>query len=144
LSPSVLDADLFDYIFGTRIMASRLSAVDDDHVTVGRLKSVADEFVQQRNWQRYHNPKDLAIAISVESAELLDIFKWQDKNKSSWSASSSDRRHIEEEIADVLIYALMFANSTSIDLAGAVFRKMRKNREKYPVGKSSEKNMGSR
>lgn len=91
-------------------------------------------FCEERDWDQYHNPKDLAIGISTEAAELLDLFRF--KNNEEIQATVTNRReHIEDELADVLFFVLRFAQTNDIDLKKALDHKMAKNAVKYPVDK---------
>lgn len=91
-------------------------------------------FCEERDWDQYHNPKDLAIGISTEAAELLDLFRF--KNNEEIQATVTNRReHIEDELADVLFFVLRFAQTNDIDLKKALENKMAKNAVKYPVDK---------
>ncbi|MGD6902250.1 nucleotide pyrophosphohydrolase [Bacillus infantis] len=88
-----------------------------------------NEFRDERNWRQYHNPKDLAISISIEAAELLEDFQWV----SSEEALKENEENIREEIADVLIYSLMLCSDLGLDVSEIVEEKMVKNGRKYPV-----------
>ena len=88
-----------------------------------------NEFRDARNWRTFHNAKDLAISVSIESSELLEIFQWRDAE----SAVVADREHIMEELADVLIYCLMMADTLDMDVTEIVNAKLRKNAVKYPA-----------
>ncbi len=90
------------------------------------------EFRDKRNWKQFHNPKDLAISLSLEAAELLEIFQW----KNSEQAVAEKLDNIEEELADVLIYAFLLSNELNIDLNKAVLKKIEKNDKKYPLEKA--------
>ena len=87
--------------------------------------------------KHYHNSKDIAIALSVESSELLDIFKWKN-NIDLKRISTESRNVIADEVADVLIYLLSLANVVSIDLTQAAMRKIKKNARKYPREKPAK------
>lgn len=104
----------------------------DSSTPLNDLKSKVQKFVTDRKWQRYHNPKDLAVAISVESSELLDIFKWTNALNDFNKISTKTRKAIAEEMADVLIYLLCMSNAMSIDLTQATLKKIAKNARKYP------------
>ncbi|MDQ0221436.1 nucleotide pyrophosphohydrolase [Peribacillus cavernae] len=88
-----------------------------------------NQFRDERNWRQFHNPKDLAISISIEAAELLEDFQWI----SSEEALEKNKENIKEEIADVLIYSLMLCDELGLDVKEIVEEKMGKNGEKYPV-----------
>jgi NTP pyrophosphatase (non-canonical NTP hydrolase) len=90
------------------------------------------EFRDARNWKQFHTPKDLAISLSLEAGELLENFQW----KSSEEAVQTNLENIKDEIADVVIYALLLSHELGIDLEKAVVDKIKKNEQKYPVEKS--------
>lgn len=89
-------------------------------------------FRNERNWEQFHNPKDLAVALSIEAGELNELFLW----KTPAQATETDREAIADELADVLVYALFLAEKFDFDVKEIIFRKMKKNAEKYPVEKS--------
>lgn len=88
-------------------------------------------FRDERNWGPSHDPKDLALSLSLEASELLEIFQW----KTSEQAIEERLGDIRDELADVLIYALTFAHDLQIDIRSAIIEKMKKNALKYPVEK---------
>ncbi|MGN7299671.1 nucleotide pyrophosphohydrolase [Fredinandcohnia aciditolerans] len=90
------------------------------------------EFRDERDWKQFHNPKDLAISLSLEASELLENFQW----KSSDEVVVDKIDNITDEIADVVIYALLIADELDINLEKAIKDKLSKNRQKYPVEKS--------
>jgi NTP pyrophosphatase (non-canonical NTP hydrolase) len=92
------------------------------------------EFCEQRDWDQYHNPKDLAIGISTEAAELLDLFRFKNGDEIQQTITNK-REHIEDELADVLFFVLRFAQMNQIDLKKALEHKMVKNAAKYPIDK---------
>lgn len=91
-----------------------------------------NQFREDRNWRQYHNEKDLAISISLEASELLEIFQW----KSPEEVKFTKRERIEEELADVLIYSYMLADNLDMNIDEIIARKLEKNNQKYPVEKS--------
>lgn len=98
------------------------------------LQATVREFAAVRHWPRFHTPKNLAMALVVEAAELVEIFQWLTPEESARAASeAAKKQHIGEEIADVLIYLLQLADHTRVDLASAVIDKLRRNARKYPV-----------
>ncbi|HLE54145.1 MAG TPA: nucleotide pyrophosphohydrolase [Thermoplasmata archaeon] len=104
----------------------------DADVTVGQLRDRVRAFLRAREWERYHNPKDLAMALSIESAELLAEFFWMAPTDPAGLAD--DRREaIEDELADVVIYALHFPDAMGSDLSDAVLRKVSKNEARFPT-----------
>ncbi len=93
-----------------------------------------EDFAARRGWERFHSPKNLAMALSVEAGELLEIFQWLTEDQSRAIAGSGpDFDRVKEEIADVFIYLARMADLLGIDIEEAVFRKMALNEERYPV-----------
>ena len=99
--------------------------------TIARIRKFRDD----RDWKQFHNPKDLAVSISIEAAELLELFQWKAADESARFAAEN-RERVSEEIADVAIYLVELADITGIDLAKAIDAKLEKNARKYPVDKS--------
>ena len=93
-----------------------------------RLRSFADE----RDWEQFHSPKNLAMALSVEAAELLEHFQWLTQLQSR-SPDPVDRDAVAAEIADVQIYLVMLADKLGVDIEKAVYDKMARNAVKYPA-----------
>lgn len=89
-------------------------------------------FKKDRNWDQFHNPKDLALSISLEAAELLEVFQWSGTDLEV----SSKARKAREELADIVIYCIYMADRLGVDLADAISDKLDVNDEKYPVEKS--------
>ena len=98
------------------------------------LTALVRGFVDERDWSRFHNAKDLASAISIEASELQEVFLWKALEEAdAIMADPSSRREVEEEMADILIYLISLASTYGIDLKGAVERKVVSNSEKYPA-----------
>lgn len=93
------------------------------------LTEILIKFRNDRDWVQFHNPKDLAIALSVEAGELLELFLWKD-------ADQADITKIREELADVLAYSLLLADKYKLDISEIVKEKVKKNEVKYPVDKA--------
>ena len=96
------------------------------------IKKITQElrkFRDEREWAQFHNPKDLAIALSIEASELLELFLWK-------PAEQADAEKVKEELADVLAYALMLADKYELDVAKIMQDKLAKNNLKYPVAKA--------
>ncbi len=91
-------------------------------------------FVEERNWRQFHNPKDLAISLSLEASELLELFQWN----TSEEAVEKNREKMKDELADVIVYAIDFASVMGFDLNEIINGKMKKNRAKYPVEKAKD------
>lgn len=103
-------------------------------VDLGALEARLRAFAAERQWQPYHTPKNLAMALMVEAAELAEIFQWMTPEQSL--AARHDpalKEPIADEVADVLLYLLQLADHAGVDLAQAVENKLRKNAAKHPV-----------
>ena len=97
---------------------------DIDEITKALLK-----FRNEREWEQFHNPKDLALAISVEAGELLELFLWKE-------AADANKEKVKEELADIFAYAFLLAEKYDFNIKDIVLEKIRKNGEKYPVDKA--------
>lgn len=93
------------------------------------LQEALIKFRNERDWEQFHNPKDLALALSIEAAELNELFLWK-------KAEDADQEKIKEELADVLAYAILLAEKYDLDINEIVLNKIKKNGEKYPVEKA--------
>ena len=100
-----------------------------------RLSAAVDAFARQRDWDQFHTPKNLAMALSVEASELAEIFQWLTPAQSR-RLKGRAREHMEEELADVFLYLVRLASRYDVDLIDAAHAKIAKNAVKYPVGKS--------
>ncbi len=109
--------------------------MNDTIATMQQLKKRHANFVKERDWNQFHIPKNLSVALAVEAAELMEKFQWVD-NAQSWSVVEQERETVEHELADVLCYVFAFANACNIDLATAFERKMQLNEAKYPIDKA--------
>jgi len=105
---------------------------NDLNTHVYRLREMVDQFVQERDWERFHSPKNLSMSIAIEAAELMEHFQWIDTQPSR-ELTESQITAVGEELADVLCYGLALANQLKIDLTSTLLNKMQKNREKYPI-----------
>lgn len=103
----------------------------DGTATIGALRERVRQFVDARDWARFHNPKDVAMALSIEASELLERFLWRDAPRAD-RLTAEDRDAIADELADVVIYALSLANAAGIDVSDAVLEKMDRNEARYP------------
>lgn len=98
------------------------------------LRQLVAEFARERDWDKFHSPKNLAMALTVEAAELLEHFQWMSETE-SLAPPSDKRQAIAEEIADVLVYLVRLADRLNIDIGEAVAHKMVVNANKYPTAK---------
>ena len=114
-----------------------MKAMTDGKTTVAELRERVLAFVHERDWEQFHSPKNLSMALAAESGELMEHFLWTESKASlDVARDAKKRRAIEDELADVVIYALEFANICGIDLASAVEAKLDANAKKYPVEKA--------
>ena len=114
-----------------------MAALTDSATTVSDLKSRVLAFVRERDWEQFHTPKNLSMALAAESGELMEHFLWATADQSRAIAiDPAKRAKIADELADVVIYALEFANMTGLDLSTAIEEKMAANAKKYPVEKA--------
>ena len=97
-------------------------------------RSIA-RFAKERDWDQFHTPKNLAMALSVEAAEIVELFQWLTPEQSA-KLSKRDREALADELADMFVYLLRLASRFDIDLFSAARSKMKKNARKYPVAKS--------
>jgi NTP pyrophosphatase (non-canonical NTP hydrolase) len=93
------------------------------------------EFRRERDWEQFHNPKDIAISLSIEAAELLEWFQWRNKTEIKQMLETDKREDLEDEIADVAVYLSYLCHDLNIDIEQAIQHKMQKNAAKYPVDK---------
>lgn len=112
----------------------------DTKTTIEELKNKVKEFCVARDWDKFHNPKELAIGISTEANELLQIFRFKNENEMAELMNSTRRSQVEDELADCLYFILRFAQTNNIDLDAAVTKKLVKNNKKYPVEKAKGNN----
>jgi len=96
---------------------------------INKISGSLRQFRDERDWAQFHNPKDLAIALSIEASELLELFLWK-------PSEQADTDRIKEELADVLAYAFLLADKYGFDIAQIVQDKIAKNSLKYPVAKA--------
>ena len=99
------------------------------------LKQQLLDFRRERDWEQFHNPKDVAISLAIEAAELLEWFQWRNLAEIKNMLTSDKREALEDEIADVAVYLTYLCHDLDVDLAKAVRHKMQKNAAKYPKDK---------
>ncbi|RDY25839.1 nucleotide pyrophosphohydrolase [Romboutsia weinsteinii] len=103
---------------------------------MNRFKQIEESIVSfrdERDWKKFHNPKDLAISLSIEAGELLECFQWKTNDEIDEILKSDKRVEIEDEVADVANYLILLCNELNIDIFEAIERKIKKNSLKYPV-----------
>jgi dCTP diphosphatase len=120
-----------------RASLARMNPMTDATTTFAETKARVLAFARERDWEQFHAPKNLSMALAAEAAELMEHFLWGTPEQSRGIACDpAKRQKIEEELADVIIYALEFANMTGLDVAASVETKMAANARKYPVEKA--------
>ena len=103
-----------------------------------KLRKIQAQFASNRNWDKYHRPKNLAMALSVEVSELVEIFQWLDNDEIKLKLENKKfKESIEDEIADILLYLIRIAEKTEIDIEKVTLNKIEKNRKKYPINKNN-------
>lgn len=112
---------------------------NDQKTTVESLKQAIDAFVKERDWQQFHSPKNLSMAIAIEAAELMEEFRFI-SSEESIELTKKNKEKIAQEIADIVIASLSFCNIYEIDLANSIEKKLNHNAQKYPVDKAKGSN----
>lgn len=107
---------------------------NDQSTTLANLRNLVRNFVDARDWQQFHSPKNLSMALAIEAAELMEHFQWiSGEDSRTVQEDAAKLSEIADELADVLCYALAIANELKIDVATAMRSKMEKNEAKYPA-----------
>ncbi len=118
------------------VTEAQRGTAQDDATTIDELRQVVRTFVAQREWNSYHDLKSLAMSIAIEAAELMEHFQWLTTEQSGKLLEDEGPRwQIEDELADVFIYVLAFANTMGTELSEIVQRKMARNQHRFPVEK---------
>jgi NTP pyrophosphatase (non-canonical NTP hydrolase) len=104
-------------------------------LSVAEFQRLVDNYVTERDWKKYHKPKDIAISIAIESSELLELFQWKPDPLDTGKLDKELKARIGEELADIIIYSACMANALDIDLSEVLLNKIKKNRRKYPAEK---------
>jgi NTP pyrophosphatase (non-canonical NTP hydrolase) len=122
---------------GLRHKSAGMPALTDSSTTVSELKNRVLAFARERDWEQFHAPKNLSMALAAEAAELMEHFLWATPEESRAVAlDPAGKTRIAEELADVVIYALEFANATGLDLSASIEAKIAANARKYPADKA--------
>ena len=104
--------------------------LNDKETSIEELKKLVSQFIKEREWEKYHTPKNVAVSVVLEASELLEHFQWAPPAPEELSAQKIEE--IGEELSDVLAYLFSLANVLNIDISTAMTKKMAKNRLKYP------------
>lgn len=109
----------------------------DNQVNLDEIKKKVEVFVAERNWQEFHSPKNLAMSISIEAAEIMEHFQWSTIDEArEYIKDPLKHDEVSMELADVLIYCLSFANVCNIDISEAILKKLEINESRFPKVKS--------
>jgi dCTP diphosphatase len=114
----------------------------DDSTSIRELRERVAAFAAERDWDRFHAPKNLAMALAVEAAELMELFQWKTEEE-SWAVRNDPTAlaRVRDELADVSVFVLNLCNRLEIDLAEAVDQKLAKNAAKYPAAQAASRAM---
>lgn len=104
-------------------------------MNLAKILELINKFSDDRDWDRFHSPKNLVMALTGEVGELNEIFQWLTEEE-SYSFNSDTKQHVKDEVADIAIYLLRICMKLDIDLEDAILQKMKKNEEKYPIEKA--------
>lgn len=108
--------------------------MQDSETTIAELIKLIDDFVAERNWEPFHDPKNLSASIAIEAAELMEHFQWLRTDELAGIKEKPETMQpIREELADIMAYVLSFASTMGIDVSSALAEKMKKNAVKYPA-----------
>ena len=99
-----------------------------------KIKNEIKNFVEERDWEQFHSPKNLSMALSVEASELVEIFQWQTQDEYQKNEEKVVNV-VKDEVADIFYYVVRMCQKMNIDLENALFEKMKKNKQKYPADK---------
>jgi dCTP diphosphatase len=106
----------------------------DASTTIGALRQAVAAFVQERDWQPFHSPKNLSMSIAIEAAELMERFQWLTAEEAQAAVEDpAERQAVTDELADVIIYCLSLGNALDLDLSSAVLGKLDTNQRRYPA-----------
>ncbi|HBA60903.1 MAG TPA: NTP pyrophosphohydrolase [Elusimicrobia bacterium] len=108
--------------------------MNDKTTQLSELKTLVGKFIRERDWEQFHSPKNLSMSISIEAAELMEIFQWYGTKEAAQLLKKPKKaEHIKEELADILIYLISFCNLYKIDMTEIVVDKLLKNKARFPV-----------
>lgn len=102
------------------------------------LKEKMTQFLKERDWEKYHTPKNIAMSIAIEAAELMELLQWTNPDKQTVISNQELMSEIKDEIADIVIYTISLSLSLNIDVFDCVLTKMNKNLERFPPNKVLE------
>jgi dCTP diphosphatase len=107
----------------------------DADISIDKLRTSVQNFIAERDWDRYHTPKNLSMSIAIEAAELMEHFQWV-TNRQSLAMIQDDptRAQVVDELSDILIYCLSFANKIDVNISHAILEKLKRNEIRFPIG----------
>jgi dCTP diphosphatase len=106
----------------------------DAHTTVGELRQAVAAFVDARDWQPFHGPKNLSMSIAIEAAELMERFQWLTTEEAQEAVTDpNEQAAVAEELADIIIYCLSLSNALDLEVSSAVMGKLQTNEHRYPA-----------
>ena len=109
----------------------------DDSTNITHLKGKIQGFIKERDWEKFHKPKDVAMSIAIEAGELMELFQWKTDEEIEENLNNpAYKEKVEDELADIITFCIAFANATGLDISTILDNKLKKNHEKYPVEKS--------
>lgn len=112
-----------------------------NHIDLTEAVEALIKFRSERDWSKFHTPKNLSMSIAIEASELMEHFQWKNEDEiNQYLSSPENLEKVKEEIADILSYILLLSNDLKIDLNSTLLDKIKKNAEKYPVSKCKGKN----
>ena len=107
---------------------------NDNQTTISTLRAAVAAFVDARDWQPFHSPKNLSMSIAIEAAELMERFQWLTTEEAQVAVENPDERAaVADELADIVIYCLSLSNSLDLDVSSAVLGKLQTNEHRYPA-----------
>ena len=111
--------------------------MNDVEINLQEIKDKVFAFAKERDWEQFHSPKNLSMAVSAEAAELMEHFLWQSSDQSRLDVQQvAIRDKVAEELADILIFSVQFANVAGLSLSTIIADKMQQNAKKYPIEKA--------
>ena len=126
--PSRSDSSAFD------AGGAEIGRKHDGNTTLGELRARLEAFTAARDWEQFHSPRNLAISIAIEAAELLEHYQWHEARGAQKGFDAKQfQAEVAAELADVMIYCLHFANATDTDVAQAILDKLARNETRFPV-----------
>jgi len=121
---------------------TKINNLNNQEHSLEFLTSKIRKFVEERDWDKYHNPKDLAIGVITEASELLELFRFKSPEELEAMLKNEEKKKaISEELADVFYFVLRFADKCNLNLSAELLKKMEKNETKYPIEKAKGKNL---